>query len=273
MKKTTVLFKNQLQRGLRGRGFRLSLILSTLFVAAQTLQSYTPIWSMDVHMVQLYPNSLFKRWLGGECYSFAGQLVYILLPLLCALPCQTQLFLDRKRGYLQKIALFCTRKELGNGYFCANFAASFLAAVYPFALSLAVCAVLYPALPPIAGMGFLPSSSAALMTDLFCTHPLIYCLVYILMIGTYQAVLSCLAMACSFRMQNPFLVLVCSLGGYFLFNFAMEQLNRPRWCPLYFLQPTQPDYASWPVYWVQLLIMLVTARIVLKKQVNRCEIF
>lgn len=267
MSKKRTLLKIHLRCALSSRGFWLSLAISTTLAIWQIISAYTPIVTSGP-----YPSSVFARWIGGEFHTLAGQLFYILLPLLCALPFQSRFFLDKRDGYLKNLALHTSKQDLFFAYYVANYITSFIVAVAPLLLNLVTSAMLYPALRPQPLLAFLPSNQNALMVDLFYSNPWVYCLIYIGMIGLFMAAVSCVGLAFSPYMKNIFFVISSPFIGYFIMIFALEQFDLVSYCPLYFLQPTQIDFATWPLYFIYLLGMLIVSVIVFRKQVNNCEI-
>lgn len=267
MSKNCSLLKIHLYCALCSRGFGLSLAISVGLGIWQIISAYTPIATSGP-----YPSSVFARWMGGEFHTLAGQLFYVLLPLLCALPFQSRFFLDRRDGYLKSLALHTSRGDLFFAYYVANYITSFATAVIPLLLNLLISAMLYPALRPQPLLAFLPSNQNALMVDLFFSHPWAYCLLYIGMIGLFMAALSCVGLAFSPYMKNVFFVISSPFISYFILIFALEQFGLASYCPLYFLQPTQIDFATWPLYFFYLLGMLIVSVTVFRKQVTDFEI-
>lgn len=267
MKKTNILLKEHLYCTLFSRGIRGSFGIAVILILWQILANYTPIVTGDP-----YPSSVFSKWIGGEFHTLAGQLFYILLPLLCALPFQSRFFLDKRDGYLKSLLLRISRREIFVSYYLANFIVSFIITACAFLLNLLVSSMLYPALRPQPLLNFLPSNQNALMVDLFFEYPWIYCLIYIIMISLFMAALSNVGLAFGQYMKNAFFVIVSPFMGYFIFVFALEQLGLSAYSPLYFLQPTQINYASWSTYFAYLLGMLGVSFFVFRNQVDTCEI-
>ena len=267
MNKSSTLLKIHLRCAFTSRGFWLSLAISTTLVIWQIISAYTPIVTSGP-----YPSSVFARWIGGEFHTLAGQLFYILLPLICALPFQSRYFLDKRDGYIKSLSLYASKRDLFFAYYIANYIVSFSVAVIPLLLNLLSSAMLYPSLKPQPLLSFLPSNQNALMVDLFYSNPWAYFLLYIGMIGLFMAALSCVGLAFSPCMKNVFFVISSPFIGYFIMIFALEEFDLVSYCPLYFLQPTQIDFATWPLYLIYLLAMLIVSVILFRKQVNECEI-
>lgn len=267
MNKGINLFKNNMYCAIESHGFRLSIALSAILAVSQIIINYEPIITVDP-----YPSSVFGRWIGGEFHTFVGQLLYIVLPLLCAFPFQSQFFSDKQDGYLKNLALHVSRNGIFGAYYTANFLASFIAAVFPFTLNLLLSAMIYPALRPETILNFLPRSQNALMIGVFISHPWIYCWLYIFMIGIFMAALSNIGLSFSLCMQNKFFVIVFPFVSYFILAFSLEQFKLSAYCPLYFLQPSQVDNASWSIYFSYIIGMLTVSFVVFRNQVRTCEI-
>lgn len=247
-----------LYRAFHSSGFRLSFVLGLFLAVLQIVQMRTPIDSGYI-----YPASLYAMWVGGEWASYASSLLFLLLPLIATLPFSDCVARDKKTGYIYHLLLHQERNTVFLECALTAFISGFSAAILPFLENFLLCATLYPALPPQASTYTFSPSLHGFLVNVFYTRPLLYCLVYILLIGVFFGALAVLGMSLGFFLKSPIFVHLLVFALYFWVYYITMQLGWYSLNPYVFLNPTQTIVFPMTVYLVYVIGMLVTAALVI----------
>jgi len=89
-----------------------------------------------------------------------------------------------------------------------------LVTMLPLLLNLCATMMFIPALKP-SGNGLFIHSGAYIMGNLFCEHPLIYVLIYVLQFFIYGGSFALVSLAVSFFIDNTFLVIISPFVTYY----------------------------------------------------------
>ena len=99
-------------------------------------------------------------------------------------------------------------------YFIATFISGGLVTMLPLLLNLCATMMFIPALKP-SGNGLFIHSGAYIMGNLFCEHPLIYVLIYVLQFFIYGGSFALVSLAVSFFIDKTFLVIISPFVTYY----------------------------------------------------------
>lgn len=247
----------------------ISIILSSILALAQPFFMQGPVYDASWN----YPASVFCKWIGGEFYSFPGQLLFTLLPIIAMLPFGVQLFLDIKSGYLKNLLIRKSKFQVISSYYVTTFCSAFMACALPFFINLLVNSAIYPSLLPQASSGSYRPLFSGIGVALFYTHPYVYSVLYILFIGMFMGLLSCVGVAASLFIKNAFLTLLFPFIAYFGFSLFTSILNLNILNPLFFIQPTQTQSTPISIYIIFLMFMCGGCVSIAIWQVKKHEVF
>lgn len=243
-----------LYRAFHGPGFRLSIGLGSVFAVCQVIQMYVPV---DGGFS--YPTSLYEMWIGGEWASYASALLFLFLPLLATLPFSSALAEDRKSGYILQLLIRQDRHTVFWKYASTAFATGLIASICPFLENLLISAAIYPALVPQSSTYTFSPSLRGFMVEIFYSQPLLYCLLYILLIGIFFGALACLGMSLCFFVSSPVLIHLLIFAGYFWIYYITMQLGWHAANPYIFLNPTQSMVFELPIYLAYVVAFVVVS--------------
>ena len=108
----------------------------------------------------------------------------------------------------------CQRIRFMLARFIATFISGGLVTMLPLLLNLCATMMFIPALKP-SGNGLFIHSGAYIMGNLFCEHPLIYVLIYVLQFFIYGGSFALVSLAVSFFIDNTFLVIISPFVTYY----------------------------------------------------------
>lgn len=228
------LYIVQLRRLFGGWMFRISCLVSIILVIAQTWQNHTSIYEAGWPG----PVTLYAHWIGNDMGTYAASLFYDLLPLLAMLPFGVQYLMDRQSGYLKNLMTRVPVKAVALSYAVCTAIGAFVASFFPFALSLLVSALQYPALLPECTTLQYGVDSGGFFSVLFYSHPFVYCLVYSGICALFFALLALVGMGLSFYFKNVFLSLMFPFLFDFLFSYLALTVHMAYLAPLYIFTPS-----------------------------------
>lgn len=202
-----------------------------------------------------YPLSAYNWWIGGECFSLQSTLLYLLLPVACAMPYGGS-WLQDCSGSIGGQAIV----RGGQGAFVAtkllvSFLSGALLSMFALAFDFALTSTALPRTVPKAGMGLSPIHACALMGGLFYSRPLVYTLAYIGINGLFFGALNMLAVAARIMTANRYLTVLAPFVYYIVFHCAGTTVQRFEFCPSGFLRPCQQFVTSWTILGAELLLI------------------
>lgn len=249
--------KIEITRAFTGKAFYITLGIGFGIAIWHYFQNVLPcVPYLDEYLSEkgfnLYPHSVYNKWIGGEAESFQPFLYFLLLPILSALPFAGSFFSDHQSGF-SKAYLIRTKRL--NYYFAkavSVFLSAGVAVVLPLFVNFALTAMTLPALVPQAGAGTFPVFAVNLFAEIYYTKPLLYTAIYFLLIFVFSGLLPSIALTLSFFVENKFIVMlapfilclflhsVCGLFGNSAFDLTV------------FLNPSQP-VSSIPIIIAQIV--------------------
>ena len=142
------LFRFELSRALDSFRFRISIATGLAIAVSHFVTSVLPLikwldaWQGDPFLT---PHSAYGHWIGMDSSTVWPVLLFMVLPLLAALPAAESYWYDRNSGYLNHIRLRCKLQQ-----YKITKAAVFVSAFFVTAIPLAADFLLTSAVLPCA---------------------------------------------------------------------------------------------------------------------------
>lgn len=234
------IFIFELKRAMKSREMKIALLIGVVLVIGQAIGFYT----INLHDMALneelkldngeyevgeFRNTLYQAFLGGESVTFFNGVYFSLWPLLVAFPFAGSLFKDRESGYMKQLCSHVDRSI----YHCAKYAAVFLsgglAGGFPYLASFLVSALIYPADYPNCLANRDGILDGSLFADYYFLHPLVYTLLFLLVIVLFGGVLATFSLLFSFWAKNILVVWFVPFMLYTAQDLLMQKMSLARW--------------------------------------------
>lgn len=221
----TTLLKFELKRAFINRMFVISVLAGCAISLVQTISFTLPAAHNLLVADEIYPPTIYNSYLGltdSDVYTFV---YYIIFPLFAALPFSASYLTDLKSGYVKEI--FTRGKKVN--YMTAKLIAVFLsagaAAVIPLLFNLWSTALLVPAVIPDASTGFFVIFSECFAADVFYSHPMVYIMIYDVLLFFTSGVLACTALAFSYVFKYSALIMVTPFFVFMAISFGSSLIS------------------------------------------------
>ncbi|MDR1511883.1 MAG: hypothetical protein LBS56_00145 [Propionibacteriaceae bacterium] len=253
----------EVKRAFSSRSLWIALAVGAIVVAVHALshvipdsRAYIAGWGGRTHTLE-YPLSLYEVWLGARPGRPEGQVFFLLLPLLAALPYGTSFLEDRSSGYVAGIVTRAARGRYYAAKSVAVFLAGGVAVTLPLLLDFAVTALFFPALAPEPVTGTFPLRGDSLGGDLFYSQPLAYVLLSLVVLFLWSGLIGCLTVPLAYLVSNRIVVVLIPFALYLFLEFGADALSVLQYSPMTFLRPDQAVSANLPVLTVGWLALAV----------------
>lgn len=230
------MFLLEFRRSILGNGMKVIIILSFAPAISQMIgfhslqsrydnfQEANKIENGD-YAVGVYPNTLYESFLAGEDYTVFNSLYYMLLPLYAVLPFGISFYIDENSGYLKNIYCRVKKKNYIFAKYLAVFLSGAIASGMPFALSLVLTALKYPAVLPNSMAMQNHIVDASLLSEMYNTYPMIYVLFYLGIVMLFGGFLATVALVVSFSARNYLAVFFAPFMLYLVQYYGMSQFS------------------------------------------------
>ena len=213
-----ILLRIELKRLFKSKLFYVSLFIGLALSVGGFIECAKPHLNITNGFnggVETYPFSVFNSWMGMfmGLKPISTSYLYIFM-LLAALPYCGFFCRDNKNQYILQYYSRMSKNKIHAARFIATFISGGLVTMLPLLLNLCATMMFIPALKP-SGNGLFIHSGAYIMGNLFCEHPLIYVLIYVLQFFIYGGAFSVVSLAVSFTFNNVFLVIVSPFVAYY----------------------------------------------------------
>lgn len=237
------LLKTELKKSFKNKFFLISLIMGLLFAFMSGLynveayQEYSTVQIEGNPMVQ--GNSLYNTWIGGECGSLGFTLFYTFLPLLAVIPYGWSYAMERKTGYAKMVQIRAGRISYFGAKYIATFLTGGVVIVVPLIFNLLFVACFVPAIQPTWIYSvYYPYHYGAIWSYLFFTQPIIFEILYLILVFIFAGLFSVMGFAVSFYTNKRvmavlvpyFLILALHYSRRLLYGRVYKELS-----PLNFL--------------------------------------
>ena len=188
MRDILILLRIELKRLFKSKLFYVSLFIGLALSVGGFIECAKPHLNITNGFnggVETYPFSVFNSWMGMfmGLKPISTSYLYIFM-LLAALPYCGFFCRDNKNQYILQYYSRMSKNKIHAARFIATFISGGLVTMLPLLLNLCATMMFIPALKP-SGNGLFIHSGAYIMGNLFCEHPLIYVLIYVLQFFIY----------------------------------------------------------------------------------------
>ena len=218
MRDILILLRIELKRLFKSKLFYVSLFIGLALSVGGFIECAKPHLNITNGFnggVETYPFSVFNSWMGMfmGLKPISTSYLYIFM-LLAALPYCGFFCRDNKNQYILQYYSRMSKNKIHAARFIATFISGGLVTMLPLLLNLCATMMFIPALKP-SGNGLFIHSGAYIMGNLFCEHPLIYVLIYVLQFFIYGGSFALVSLAVSFFIDNTFLVIISPFVTYY----------------------------------------------------------
>lgn len=252
--------KIELSRSFTNWAFYITLGIGLVIAIWHYFQNVLPcVPYLDEYLSEkgfnLYPHSVYNKWMGGEAESFQPFLYFLLLPVLSVLPFAGTFFSDYHSGFVKS---FFVRTKRIHYYFAkavAVFLSAGVAVTLPLVVNFALTAMTLPALIPQSGAGTFPVFAVNLFAEIYYTRPMLYTAIYVLLIFIFSGLLPSIALTLSYVVENKFVVMLAPFILCLFLHSICGLFSNSAFDPTVFLNPSQP-VSTLPILASQILFLL-----------------
>lgn len=199
--------KIELNRAFINKMFLISLVLSFLIVILQVVQDALPYANELYLYPDQYPPSIYNSCLGLSV-SVWNAIFYLIFPVLSAMPYADSFLSDKKSGYIKNIYTRTNKKNYLIAKFISVFLSGGMVVLLPLLLNILLVALCVPAVIPDASTGFFPIFSNFTGAEVYYTNPLLYVLLYALLMFFVSGCFACTSLLFSFFVKYKYVVLM-----------------------------------------------------------------
>ena len=235
--------KFELYRAFHSRTFVISLLIGAIICALDLITFMVTFGSNERYLIQ--------AWIGTD-YQFAyNQMFYILLPVLACLPYGGSLYADTKNGYDKNICVKASRLNFAFAKGLSTFLSGFVSVCLPLAMNMFIAAGIYSNyVPERLTFTSIDVPDNYLFAMIYCDHPAIYCLIYILVDSLFAGAIALTSLSLTAKVKSSFTAVVTPLVLIIMFDIFVGVKDFGNWSVTSMLNPTQ--YMHY--YWYQMLI-------------------
>ena len=237
------LFRFELTRALGGVRFRISLIVGAAISVLHYLTDVLPLvkwldeWKGDPFAA---PHSAYRHWIGMDLSTVWPVLLFMILPLLAALPAAENHWWDQNSGYWNQIRLRCPIWQDKLAKTGAVLVSAFLVTVFPLMVDFLLTSSVLPCIAPEPASGMYAITDRSMFGAWFYRAPTLYIAGYILFDGVFIAAWTTLALTFSRWLNQRFQVLLAPFLLYLIIYFIGIWSDMYGIAPMAFLLPFQP---------------------------------
>ena len=187
--------------------------------------------------------SLFTAWIAADAMGYAAGLLYLIWPLLCALPYGYSTAQEWRNGVAGQIQIRCGRQAYLAGKFIALFLSGGVAFAIPVVTNLLGNALICPDNLPCVAERMVMISNQNFLSELYYTHPWAFALAWCGVDFLFGGVGACLSLVCSVRCRFPLLAAVLPFGILYAVNYLLAFVQTS-FAEIYMLSPLLMPKAS-----------------------------
>ncbi len=254
----------ELSRTLGSIRFRAAAATGTIIAILHFLMDVLPItkrldiWKGDPFLT---PHSAYGHWIGMDSSTIWPVLLFMVLPLLAAVPAADSYWFDHDSGYLSQIRLRCKARHYKIAKVVSVFASASLVTAIPLATDFLLTSAVLPCVIPEAASNLYSITDQSIFGSLFYQHPMMYILGYIVFDSLFIGVWTTLSLSLSRWLTQRFQVLLAPFLIYMLIYFFSVWSGLPGASPMAYLLPFQPVKGLSPVVPCWMLIGVLTVLI------------
>jgi hypothetical protein len=249
----------ELKRAFRNRRFYISLIVGLLIAMIHFVTFTYVLIDKDLRGDREYPLSLFQEYLGGDPFVPYASILYLVLPLIIALPHSGSDRFDINNGYVHNIFTRSSKTKYYISKTLATFISGGVVAIMPLLINFMATAMFVPALTPQVALSQDTIGDTSFMGNLYFTNPLMYTIIYFIIIFIFFGLLSVFGLFASLFTDKVLIAtmspLLLYLGVYSILN-ALQDIEFTSWNPAFVFQPSQFIPAKGYIILTECLLLL-----------------
>lgn len=245
------VWKEELGRAFRSRGFRISMILGLFLTMSEAYSWYQRVrlgmeYERRKGILSYNPATAFTMWFPFDARDWRVIVFYLLMPLLATMPFAISYLQDRKSGYIKNIVLRSDKKTYLKAKYTAVFLSGGTVAAVPLLTNLLAVSLYLPwRVPDSVVTTILPSSVWA---ELLYTRPFLYTFLLLAVTFITAGLYATLSLAATRFLQLKFAAFLAPfLISLLIYNIAVP-LGWKSLVSFYFLIPIQSYGLQVPVY-------------------------
>lgn len=234
------MLRIELKRAFKSRSFYVAMLIGLVIALGQYFENVAPMVKyLDMDFAKnVYPHSVFNKWMGSEYYTVWPMLFYFILPVLAVLPHGDSFYSDIQTGYIKNIFVRVEKKRYLKAKLVAVYLSGMTTVMFPLVVNLLLAAVTLPALAPAPSTGFFFIFDQNMWSELFLTHPWVYTIIYIFLDGIFGGLFACIALAGTLYVSGKFVAAI--LPFTVQITVYVIAMSFPELSPVGFLSPAQP---------------------------------
>ena len=240
------MFKNELKRAFTSNGMKVSLLvggtLCILYIISM-YKNYYRVLDLIESVGGYRRQSLatpFDAWMLGHVTPYKIY-YYNILPLLAVIPFAGTFCREFSSGYIKNVLIRTDRRKyLFNKYFAACIAGGF-STTLPVIVNLLWTFTYHSfQMPSPAGVSNLVGTGT-ILCDLYYSNPFVYCILFIMLIYLFSAIMTGASMIVSFFTKNIFSVYLIPFISIVLLEIVLQQ-KMAELIPRVFMDPGNNRY-------------------------------
>ena len=253
------LLRIELERAFRNKKFLAVIIMETaliiydfIIVALKEYRVTIPflLKYVDTGKVDSLPG-VYYTWIGFH-YGQTRQILFSVLPLLCAFVYGSLLYIDEKFHYNNQLITRTSKKSYYLSKLIVMFITGGVTAVYPFVLSLVMNSTILPFEEVLTSRSYF-MCDMGLFAAVFYKAGLVYVLIYLLWIFIGFGLINCICLFTTYIFANGFVVMASPFCVYFctyvIGNFVSGYVS-----PWHFIRMNGVRITEVPSIIIQLII-------------------
>lgn len=253
----------ELQRAFKSSGFILSIITGLLISMVHSFFITVPLAIQFPEYIKTNLSMMFPGWLYTGGWLFGRQnpfsyLYLLILPILAALPHGSSFYNDASSSIISNICIRTDRKKYYFSKYVSTFISGGTAVIIPIILNFIIAAMLLPAINPQ------PAAFESLIGEnssfpfLFYNLPLLYVVVYILIIFVFSGLLATISLISSFYVGHVSLTVILPIIVYLFISALFAVFNLDNWCINNFIDPSYANSGILPMIVEGVILLSVT---------------
>ena len=231
-------WKTEWYRATHSNYFKVAMLIGGFISLAHFVLCVCPLYQFLDE--ELYPFSVYGKWIGIDNISVYSSMYYFLLPILIALPFVGTLKEDLRTGYVRNVFIRVDKCSYYIAKFSVNFVVAGMITVIPLILNFILTAMVLPLVKPQSGSFLFPIYQCHFLGDFYYEHPFCYVVIYLILNFIFMGLLSVTGLLAAFFCERVFSAMLTPFMVYLLL-YALTQITG--WhevCPFAFLRPGQP---------------------------------
>lgn len=233
----------ELSRALNSIRFRAAAVLGIIIAVLHFLVNVMPItkwldiWKGDPFLT---PHSAYGHWIGMDSSTIWPVLLFMVLPLLAAVPTADSYWFDNDSGYLSQIRLRCKLQHYKIAKSLSVLASAFLVTAIPLVTDFLLTSAVLPCITPEAASNLYSITDRSIFGSWFYHHPMMYILGCIIFDSLFMSVWTTLSLSVSRWLKQRFHILLAPFLIYMLIYFFSVWSGLLGVSPMAYLLPFQP---------------------------------